>query len=237
LSNVFKVSEVNVEAASVKYSAPKKEKGAAAVKVVSSPSSGDIINEAKLAARAIIESAQAEADDIKRRVKEEAAALLAESRMNGYKEGLEQGRIKGQLEVKKALDELRSLIQQIESDKEKLLAESKNDAVELAFIIAEKVLGQKVLADKNTFFKLYEKAVKDIKAQKWVKLSVSKHEVEFATQHSDYLLSVVEGAERIEIEVLEDAPPGTCIVETSEKIVDTGIHTQIGMLRDAVFTA
>jgi flagellar biosynthesis/type III secretory pathway protein FliH len=48
---------------------------------------------------------------------------------------------------------------------------------------------------------------------------------------------MVDGAERIELEVLDDAPSGTCIVETSDKIVDAGIHTQIGMLRDAVFTA
>lgn len=128
-------------------------------------------------------------------------------------------------------------MQQIDGEREKIMADAQSDTIDLAFAIAEKVLGQKIISDKNTFFKIYEKAVKDIKAQKWVKLSVSKHEVEFATQHSDYLLSVVEGAERIEIEVLEDAPAGTCIVETSEKIVDASIKTQIGLLRDAVFTA
>lgn len=107
MSNVIKVSQVNVEAAGVKYSAPKKEKSVAAVKVVSSPSPADIISEAKLAARAIIESAEADAEDIRKRVKEETAALLAEARMNGYKEGLEQGRTKAQLEVKRALEEIK----------------------------------------------------------------------------------------------------------------------------------
>lgn len=237
MSNLIKVSQVNVEAASVMYSAPKKEKSEATVKVVNSPSPGEIISEAKLAARAIIESAEAEAEEIRRRVKEEAATLLAEARMNGYKEGLEQGRVKAQLEAKQLLDEIKALMERLDGDKESLLAQTKTDTIDLAFTIAEKVLEQRLVADRKMFLKLYEKAVKDINAENWVKISVSKQEIEFVTRHSEYLLSMVKGAERLEIEVLEDAPPGTCIVETSEKIVDTGIHTQIGMLRDAVFTA
>lgn len=87
---------------------------------MNSPSPGEIISEAKLAARAIIESAEAEAEEIRRRVKEEAATLLAEARMNGYKEGLEQGRVKAQLEAKQSLDEIKALMERLDGEKESL---------------------------------------------------------------------------------------------------------------------
>jgi flagellar assembly protein FliH len=237
LSNLIKVSRVNVESASVTYSVPKKDKSAAPVKEVAAPSPEDTVREAKLAAQAIVENAQVEAEDIVRRAKDDAAQILVEARMSGYKEGLEQGRVKAQLEVKQALAEVKALLERLDAEKDNLIAQTQNDIIELAFMIAEKVMNQKLSSDMDSFIKLYEKAVKDLKAQKWVKLTVSKQDVEFVTENSDLLLSMVDGAERIELEVLDDAPSGTCIVETSDKIVDAGIHTQIGMLRDAVFTA
>jgi len=237
LSNLIKVSRVNVESASVTYSVPKKDKNAAPVKEVAAPSPEDTVREAKLAVQAIVENAQVEAEDIVRRAKDDAAQILVEARMSGYKEGLEQGRVKAQLEVKQALAEVKALLERLDAEKDNLIAQTQNDIIELAFMIAEKVMNQKLSSDMDSFIKLYEKAVKDLKAQKWVKLTVSKQDVEFVTENSDLLLSMVDGAERIELEVLDDAPSGTCIVETSDKIVDAGIHTQIGMLRDAVFTA
>ncbi|MGI6203437.1 MAG: FliH/SctL family protein [Eubacteriales bacterium] len=207
------------------------------MKEVAAPSPEDTVREAKLAAQAIVENAQVEAEDIVRRAKDDAAQILVEARMSGYKEGLEQGRVKAQLEVKQALAEVKALLERLDAEKDNLIAQTQNDIIELAFMIAEKVMNQKLSSDMDSFIKLYEKAVKDLKAQKWVKLTVSKQDVEFVTENSDLLLSMVDGAERIELEVLDDAPSGTCIVETSDKIVDAGIHTQIGMLRDAVFTA
>ncbi|HBR32909.1 MAG TPA: hypothetical protein DD733_12600 [Clostridiales bacterium] len=81
------------------------------------------------------------------------------------------------------------------------------------------------------FLDIYEKAVKDIVAQKWVRLSVSDSDAVFATSHSDQLLGMVSGAERINIKVLDNAPKGSCIVETAEKIVDSGIDTQLSFLK------
>ena len=76
--------------------------------------------------------------------------------------------------------------------------------------------------------------MKDLTAQRWIKLTVGKHDFEIASANSKYLVGLVSGADRIEIVVLDDAPVGTCIVETSEKIVDASILTQLQVLKNVI---
>jgi flagellar assembly protein FliH len=234
LSELIKVSYVSVESGGVVFNCAKKSNKIA---VQNSGEAEMSVNAARAMAQKIIENAKAEAENIRQRARGEAADILEEAKAAGYKEGLEQGRILAQRENQKTLNEIKSVMERIEKEKDRLFAENKVDAIELAFTIAEKIMNQKLSMDEKSFLKIYENAVKDLSVQKWVRLSVSKQQAEFATKNSEYLRSMVDGAERLEIEVLDDAPAGTCIVETSEKIVDAGIQTQISLLRDAVHTA
>lgn len=236
MSELIKVSYVSVDSGCVAYSRPQSKK----VKVAAQDDSGEAkmnVEKARAMAQRIIENAKAEAENIKQRARDEAAAVLDEAKAAGYEDGLEQGRLKAQLDNQQALNEIKSVMERLEKEKDRLFAENKVDAIELAFTIAEKVMNQKLGMDEKSFLKIYDKAVKDLSAQKWVKLSVSGQEEEFVTKNSEYLRSMVDGAERLELEILDDAPAGTCIVETNEKIVDASIQTQLSLLRDAVHTA
>ena len=72
---------------------------------------------------------------------------------------------------------------------------------------------------------------------KWLKLTIDKSNVNFVTSNSDYLLGMVRGADRIEVEVLESALPGTCIVETNERVVDSSVYTQIKLIENVLVNA
>lgn len=236
MSELVKVSFVNVESDSVMYcNLQNNKKGIDTVK--NERMAVETNDAAETKAKNVIENAKIEAEKIKQRALEEARVSVADAKEAGYNEGFKKACLEVECGNKKALNEMISVMDRLEREKDKLFAKNRKEIIELSLKIAEKVINQKLTADEKSYLKIYEKAVKDLTAQKWVKISVSKQEAEFVTKNSDYLLAMIDGAERLEIEVLDDMPSGTCIVETSDKIVDASVHTQLDRLRTAIQTA
>lgn len=236
MSEIFKDCFVYLEPESVKYI------GARSAKRKSIPAITNVgisVEQADAEATKIIENAKIEAEQIKRNALEEANAAIAASKETGYKLGYKVGYKEATQaalnEYSVALNEIKAVINRIDEEKDRIFEESKKDVIDLSFKIAEKIINQKLAEDKESFLKIYENAVKDLSSQKWVKLSLSKQSVDIVTKNIDYLVEMVSGAERLEIKVLDDAPEGECIVETSEKIVDASVQTQLNTLREAVF--
>ena len=194
------------------------------------PQKQQVQPEALEKAECIIAKAEKKAEEIVRKAFADAAEIEKEGYIKGYNKGQQTAEKENIVE----LERIKALITKLDDDAEKFLAQAKQSVVELAITIAEKVVSQKLLSDKNIFLKLYENAVKDLTAQRWIKLTVGKHDFEIASANSKYLVGLVSGADRIEIVVLDDAPVGTCIVETSEKIVDASILTQLQVLKNVI---
>ena len=76
--------------------------------------------------------------------------------------------------------------------------------------------------------------MKHYNGQERLKVIVSEYEAEFMTSNADTLLKMTRGAKDIEIQVLENAPRGTCIVETPLSIVDASVETQFNRLKDSM---
>lgn len=198
------------------------------------PSKNDVRKSAAEEAEAIIENAKKEAEKLIADGESKREAIFAAAEEQGYKSGIEKAYKDAERENEAALGEIKAIIGKLDAYKEKYIADRKRDIIELSFRIAEKVINQKLASDKEIFLKIYEKAVQDLVAQKWLKITVSKADADVATSSSDLLLTMVSGAERLEIKVLDDVPQGTCIVETTEKIIDASVRTQLNALREAV---
>jgi len=220
LSNLLKHNSVNIEIDHILYT---KSEG------------GNIGKSANLTSEAdrIIENAQNYAAKLKSYAEKKAVSDYEEAKKSGYKAGYDEATELIENQNRVVVKEMQGMLTVLDENKEKLLKSNKDNIIDLAFRIAEKVINQKLSSDKELFFKIYEKAVKDLVAQKWLKLTISKHEVQLVTSNSDYLLSMVSGAERLEVEVLDDASRGICIVETTEKIVDASVITQLNTLQNA----
>ena len=187
-------------------------------------------DEALEKAEAIIAKAELKAEEILKKAYYNAAEIEKEGYVKGYNKGIKTAEKENEVE----LEHIRALICKLDDDAERFFEQAKHSAAELSMSIAEKVVCQRMSSDKSIFLKLYENAIKDLTAQRWIKLTVGKHEFDIATANSEYLVELVSGAERVEIVMLEDAPIGTCIVETSEKIVDASVPTQLQVLKDAI---
>ncbi len=192
-----------------------------------------ILAQAGTEARSLIAVAQNVSREIRAFATGKAHAEVQKATESGYEAGYRCGMEEVAQQQKAALDELENLMKRLESQKSALLLENEEQIKELALGIAKKVIDEKLSANDKTFLNIFNKAVKNFSAQEWVKVTVSDHDVQFATSNSQLLMSMVKGARDIEIVILEGAPKGTCIVETAEGIADASVYTQINNLKKA----
>jgi flagellar assembly protein FliH len=198
-----------------------------------------IAEETKLAeadkqAQEIINSAKIYASKIRSFARKKAEIEYEEAKTAGFKEGYEAGKEIAVRENNNNVEELKQLIKKLDNTKITYIEDTKQELLNLTFKIAEKILGEKLDKNEGSFISVFKNAVKDLTAQKWVKLSVSEFDYKFSTANADLLKNLISGAESIDIEVVEKAPKGTCIIETSEKILDASVNTQLESLYNAV---
>lgn len=196
-----------------------------------------IVKKAQNDAKNIIEKANKEAQKILEQAKITAEEELQNAKNCGYEAGLKLGREKISQENQDVMSEIVSLLRTIKEQKDEILKTHEMKIKDLAINIARKIIRTELDTRSSTFLNIYKNAVQDLRHQEWIKVTVSGYEVEFATSNSKMLLSMVKGAKHIEIETLEEAPRGTCIIETTQGIIDASIETQLKTLQEAFVEA
>ncbi len=197
----------------------------------------EILWQARLKAQKIIENANGSAKKIIQNANQKAQSELERAQKAGYEKGFALGKENAEAQVKEVVDELLQLIGSIDEAKSDILCQYENQLKDLALHIAKKIIDTELKKNDSLFLSLYKNAIKQHNEQKWLKLTVSQYEAEFATSNPDLLLSLAKGAQDIKITVAKNAPQGTCIVETPLSITDASVETQIIKLENAFHNA
>lgn len=201
-----------------------------------------IIKEATEEASRIISTAkrnaQSEIAECKKRGYEEGfSAGLEIGKNKGYDEGYKLGQISVEENLKKEnktrLDELISMLEIIENEKQNIISKYKNEIEKLSLDIAEKIIKQRIELKDNTIVKIIEDVIKNYKNVEWVKIYISdKDDVRKIEADKALIGELKKVSNDIKIEVSKDLEAGSCIIETPDSIVDAGINTQLNNLRD-----
>ncbi|HAN20859.1 MAG: hypothetical protein A2Y15_04740 [Clostridiales bacterium GWF2_36_10] len=227
MSNLLKYENINVESSQILFNNLNPDSNKS-TRILSDPI------RAKEEAKKIIDEANKYSIKIKDNAQLNAERVYEEAKAAGYEAGIEIAMDEIERKNQNTLNEIKQILKKLDEQKSKLIEDNKQNAIDLAFKVAEKIISQKVEANDSIILQFFQKAVKDLVAQKWLKVSIAEYDVEVITSNSKYLLNMVGGAERLEIEVLENAPRGTCIVETTEKIADASVNTQLETLYKSV---
>lgn len=192
-----------------------------------------ILENARSEAKLIVSDAIRKAEDIRRDNDVLCASLSEEAKKNGYLEGYELGQKEASLTLKNKIDDVVALLDNIDDSRNELLEKSENDIVLLAVSIAKKVLRNELKTDEQAILELVKKAVGGFKNTDWVKIAVSNTDAEASCiTDKEFLKKALDGIENIEVSVINDAPIGTCLVETPDGIADAGIETQIETIKN-----
>lgn len=183
-------------------------------------------------ARMIIESAE----QMTSRIQEKAKAELKKAHEEGFQEGYLEGISRAIEENENTLNDIKRFLSELEAAKEKIINEYYQDAKKLSLIVAEKIINEKLEIDDSAYLNLYKKAAEELIEPKVIKLTVSNCEKQMVTSNMEYIRSVSGDVGSIGVEVMGDAPRGTCIIETDNQIVDASVVSQMNLIRKSVLT-
>ena len=177
-----------------------------------------------------------ENDCVQLRQKAEEAGF-AEGEQTGEKAGFEAGYAKGLEECSDTLAQLCSILERIDGEKANIFKEYENQLFDLIFSISNKItagsLNQK---DKSVISKMLKEAAKSFRGSSYVKVSLSKLDIEESVNVDLEDLRRIFGSfgekQHIEFEILKDAPKGTLILDNGSEISDVGISTQLKMIEN-----
>lgn len=188
----------------------------------------------KIMAAEIIDDATAEAAMRINKAEADAEGVLLEARQRGYLEGKANAEEEYQEYSQRQEETLRGLIEQIEQERDKMLAELEDEILGLCISIVKKVLDDENVKDDIIFNSIIKKALKRMKLEGKITVHVSRAEYErvFSSGSASFVL----GDERISVSVIEDADmiEGDCIVESENEMINAGLGSQLKNIEQAL---
>jgi flagellar biosynthesis/type III secretory pathway protein FliH len=147
----------------------------------------------------------------------------------GYSEGSEKSRSTAE----KYLSAAAELVSQATAQKEAYYISHKDELIETACFLAEKLIATKLSEDKSVIANIAANAAKDFRNSERVKISLASADISAeATADIDYLKSLIKGIPDIEIEILENAKTGTVVLDNGSEIIDASVPTQLDFLKE-----
>jgi len=179
--------------------------------------------------RAFIQNANQKAQQIISDAQVQAQTILEEARREGYESGIAEGRQAAHTELEAKNEEVRDSLARVEAYRQDLYNMLESDVLSLAMDVAEKVINIAMERDDTLFKDIVKKAVAGIKHNDDLSIYISRAEYDKHFKDSDEWLEA--GSKQIDVISDGNLLQGSCVVEADSDIVDAGIQTQLGKIR------
>lgn len=154
-------------------------------------------------------------------------------RKTAAEKGYFEGNEKSKATAEKYLSAAAELVSQATAQKEAYYISHKDELIETACFLAEKLIATKLSEDKSVIANIAANAAKDFRNSERVKISLAAADISAeATADIDYLKSLIKGIPDIEIEILENAKTGTVVLDNGSEIIDASVPTQLDFLKE-----
>lgn len=189
---------------------------------------GPDLEEIRAQAQEIIDSAQAEADEIKEaarhEIEDERRTAIEAGRQQGYNEGYQQGLSEAD-EMKRAVEAEKH---ELEADYEQLVEELEPRFVDAITAVYNHIFNVDLSDNRDILVHLIDSTLRKVESSRTFIVHVSSEDYPYVNMQKQ---SLVEGAiaGRGIIEIIEDIAlsKGACLIETDGGIFDCGIGTQL----------
>jgi type III secretion protein L len=173
--------------------------------------------DATVHAAQIIEAAHAETRQILEVAGQEKQTVLEAARKEGYDQGLQLWH---------------AAVEEANAVRDRRLADSESELVQLAVRIAEKIIGEELRLNPQAILSIARQCLQWLRRERSLMLRVSPAELSLLRESIDSLREVA-GPQR-SIEVIGDPgiSPGGCIVESEYGVIDARLETQIRSMEE-----
>ncbi|MGF7109228.1 flagellar assembly protein FliH [Treponema pedis] len=182
-----------------------------------------IIAEAEASAKAIISDAQSN-----------QASVNREGYQEGFSRGREEGYKEGDLEVKRLITRLQTIITKTMDRRQEILSETEQQIVDLVLLMTRKVV--KVISEnqRNVVVSNVVHALRKVKGRGDVIIRVNLADVGMTTEHTKNFISTAENIKNITVVEDSTVDQGGCIIETDFGAVDAKIASQLNELEQKI---
>ncbi len=199
-----------------------------------------IIAEAEAEAGRIIEAARAKGEKM---AADAAAQARAEAREKGREEGIRAGREEGRREAfEKARGEIDKLAETLEralaefsSLKDHLFVQAEKELLDLAMLIARKVVAREVEADRHVTVENLARCLDMLSGRGNLTVRVAPGVLENVKECLPELLKTTEDLSSVTVQGDPDVSPGGCVVNSQAGLLDAQIETQFGEIERVLF--
>jgi flagellar assembly protein FliH len=168
---------------------------------------------------------------------ERLAAIAAEAERRGFEDGLARGLAEARVRAQDALQAVAAAEQAVAQLRDAYLADAESAAVDLAFRIAEKVIGAAVAADPNVVLEVVSGALLRTTDRDHLVLEVNPRDFELVRDSASELAARLGGIRRMEVVSERRVDPGGCVVRTVEGEIDARITAQLERVRQILAEA
>lgn len=194
----------------------------------------DILRKAEQNAQRLGEQASREAEEIKQKAYDQG---FSEGKAAGFETGRQEGKdqISQDLLAQyqflfRAADQA---VNELEEQKREFSQGYLEDLRDLVVIIAEKVISISLKSSGKVIEGMMRDAVGTRQAKRlWANVSISQIDYQSLLESGISPETVLEeSAEQVRLTIVEEAEPGTCLIEFPEEIIDASVSTQIANIK------
>ena len=175
--------------------------------------------------------------DVLSAVRAEAEQIRAQAWTAGEADGHAAGLAAARDEARPSIAAIAAAVQEIEQLKAQVIAELEQDAVEMAFRLAEQILAGVLEMEPERVVDVGRNALRHLSDRRRVTLVVNPGDLELVTDCVDQLQSELGGIEHLAVQSDRRIVRGGVIARTDSGDIDAGIDTQLARAREIVAAA
>lgn len=169
--------------------------------------------------------------DAKNIWQQEKIELQQQAYDEGFQQGLEEGRLKAEVNMAEAIQMANNTIDQSKANAEQYLQQQEEIILEIAIRSAERILGTTLEENRNRFIDIVRRGLKEAKEMKEIKLYVSPEYHQLVSEHRKELSEMFPVDVPFMIFVNEDIGERDCYIETNHGRIIVSIDQQLNELR------
>jgi flagellar biosynthesis/type III secretory pathway protein FliH len=192
-----------------------------------------ILGVAKESARQIEEDARAAANTVMETARTDAGSLRAKAIEDGYSQGFETAKAEILDKYNKYIDAAAKLLSDINARKESYFHSNEAELRATVYVIAEKIVRSELTTRPEAVESIIADAAKKYRNSKYLKISMADNEESRKLKvDGSFVRQLIPYIEHIDVELSDEAPEGTIILDDGEEVTDASIPTQLELLKE-----
>jgi flagellar assembly protein FliH len=163
----------------------------------------------------------------------DAEQMKAKALEDGYAEGYATAKEEILTKYNKYIDAAAKLLADINSRKDAYFTSNEAELRATVYVIAEKIIKSELQTHPEVIENIISDAAKRYRNSRYLKIALPDNsEARKLRADATFVKQLIPFIEHIDVQILEDAPEGTVILDDEDEVTDASIPTQLDFLKE-----